>query len=322
MRFVFGLLVTLLVFTPSVFADPAPQTVAGTPIALTPPAGFKPAKDFSGFINPQTDASILVIIFPPETAEKIAAVFEDAEQFTAIMKTYNFTITGHETAVTSTGLPITVYSGTQKDGDTSYDKWATMVSAEGISGQGFYMITLQAPASAQFSAVQALAVFRSIEAGAWNSLKLQVAALPFTYETLAPFQTKAALMGAAVTLEAASEPDSADKPVTLYIIRDTQPYLSATAQQLQTLYLASIRQVFTIQTITQEKTVTFARYEGRRLAGTGKDNDGNIQDIILYTALDSDSKMIYLQALGKSGTLTPLVSTIDAIARSVVLKTD
>lgn len=320
MRFVFGFLVTLLVFTTSVFADPAPQTIAGTPIALTPPAGFEPAKDFSGFINPQTNASILVVIFPPATAEKIAAVFGDAEKFTAIMKTYNFTITGHESVVTRTGLPITVYSGTQKDGDISYDKWATMVSAEGISGQGFYMITLQAPVQAQFSATQALDLFHSIEAGAWSSLELQIAALPFTYKTLAPFQTTAALMGAAVTLETASGPGTTDKPVTLYIIRDTQRYPSATVQQLQTLYLASIRQVFTIQTITQEKTVTFAGYEGRRLAGTGKDNDGNIQDIILYTALDSDNKVIYLQALGKSGTLAPLVSNIDAIAQSVVLK--
>jgi len=322
MRFTFSLLFTLFALATASFAHPAPQTVAGTPIALTPPTGFEPAKNFSGFINPQTNASILVVIFPPATAAKIAAIFEDTEKFTAIMKTYNFTITGHETVTTSTGLPITVYSGTQKDGDISYDKWATMVSAEGISGQGFYMITLQAPAQTQFSATQARAVFRTIEAGAWNSLELQIAALPFTYEARPPFQTTATLMGSAVTLEAVAEPDSTDKPVTLYIIHDTQFYPSATRQQMQAFYLASIRQVFTLQTITQEKTVTFAGHEGLRLVGTGKDSDGNTQDIILYTALDRGNQVIYLQALGKSGTLAPLVSTIDTIAQSVVLKPD
>lgn len=290
------------------------QTIAGTPIALVPPAGFRLSQDFTGLTNDRTGAGVLVAIFPADSANTAENIYNNPEKFAQAMRRHNFIITGHNDEKTRTGEAVTIYSGTQSDGKTVYDKWATLISHNG----GLYMVTLQSPAQAGLERQAALDMFRSIRLGAWNSLAAQVSALPFTFKTVAPFVTRSTLMGSAVTLQTDEEKTSG--PVSVYIIRDPQTQSAYDTGLAQNLYLVSIRPAFQLQQVTEEKTVSFAGKEGKLLAGTGIDADGKNQAIMLYTALDDSRKAIYLQALGTENTLLQLKDTIGKIAASILLK--
>jgi len=314
MRFFFSLISVFLFSVNTAFAVKW-QTIPGTPIALIPPPGFRLAQDFTGFVNDKTKASIFVVIFPEETANAIENIYNNRKEFMKIMRDYKFIIENHLNEKIETGEAITIYFGTQSDNETVYDKWATVISHNGI-----YMVTLQSPKQANLAPQTAIAFFRSIKLGAWNSLEVQASALPFIFKAIPPFTVRATLMGSAITLQADEKKGQNTDPVSIYIIRDTQISSSDSVQPVQKLYLASIRQAFELKKITEEKKIPFAGKEGKLLVGTGFDAKGKSESIILYSAIDDTGRAIHLQATGTENALSSLKETIGKIAASIRLK--
>lgn len=315
LRVFFGLIL-VIIFSGITIASAAPrQTIPGTPVSLIPPQDFHLAQDFTGFVNDKTKAAILVATFPAGAGNTVEEIYSNRKKFTEIMRHYHFIIENSLNEKTVAGEAITIYSGTQSDGATVYDKWATLVSQNGI-----YMITLQSPKEANLSQETALALFRSIKIGAWNSLEMQVAALPFTFTAVPPFTVQATLMGAAVKLQANGKRISDVPPASVYIIRDTQIRSSDSVQLAQKLYITSIRQAFELKEITEEKQILFAGKTGNLLVGTGLNSEGKNEGIILYTTVDDTNKAIYLQATGEKEVLFSLKEEIRKIAESTRLK--
>lgn len=315
MRVFFGLILVIIFSGINIASAALRQTIPGTPVSLIPPQDFHLAQDFTGFINDKTKAVILVATFSAGAGNTVEAIYSNRKKFTEIMCKYHFIIENSLNEKTATGEAITIYSGTQGDGATVYDKWATLVSQNGI-----YMITLQSPKKANLSLEDAIALFRSIKIGAWNSLEMQVSALPFTFTVVPPFTVQATLMGSAVKLRANRKMTSDAPQTSVYIIRDTQIHSSDSVQLAQKLYIASIRQAFELKEITEEKQISFAGKTGDLLIGTGLNSEGKNEGIILYTTVDDTNKAIYLQATGEKETLFSLKEEIGKIAESTRLK--
>jgi len=315
LRFFFGLILVIILSDINSASAASRQTIPGTPVSLIPPQDLHLAQDFTGFINDKTKAAILVATFPAGAGNTVEDIYSNRKKFTEIMRKYHFIIENSLNEKTATGEAITIYSGTQSDGATVYDKWATLVSQNGI-----YMITLQSPKEANLSSDAAIALFRSIKIGAWNSLEMQVSALPFTFTAVPPFTVQATLMGSAVRLQANRQITSDTPRASVYIIRDTQIQSSDNVQLAQKLYIASIRQAFELKKITEEKQISFAGKTGNLLIGTGLNSEGKNEGIILYTTVDDTNKAIYLQATGEKEALFSLKEEIGKIAESIRLK--
>lgn len=321
MRFLTSLLFAMLVTMHAAGAG-AWQTIPGTPVALVPPPGFHLAHTFTGFVNDQSKGGIMVTIFPPAQSQAVEEIYNDRARFARAMQAYDFIIENTRQETTATGETITVYSGTQQERDPLvaggrryYDKWVGLISHNGL-----YMVTVQSPVKAGLTEDHALAVFRSIRLAAWNSLEVQVAALPFSFRTIAPFAVKNSLAGAAVTLQADTGLTHDNEPVSVFIIHDTLKYSSQDARMAQNFYLASIKKAFTLTEKTEEKDVRFAGLHGRMLTGSGRNAQGKQESVVLYTAVDDSLRAIYLQATGPKEAISALAAPIAAIAASLRLK--
>ena len=71
---IFSCLVACGLF-PSGATAQTPQRVNGTTVTMIPPAGFEPAKDFSGFADQKSKSSILIAELPPQAWPQLSALF-------------------------------------------------------------------------------------------------------------------------------------------------------------------------------------------------------------------------------------------------------
>lgn len=171
--------------------------VVGTPISMKPPQGFKPSSEFTGFLNQDKNASIVVAVFPDEVASKIGSVFTDKEKFTKEMAPLGFEVQKlSELQRDNSDVPLMIYKGIQTVDGKKYDKWATLIAHGGL-----YMVTIQAPQNATLSEEEVDAAFRSIDFTANFSLADQILHLPFTFVSETPFTPKATILGNGISLE-------------------------------------------------------------------------------------------------------------------------
>ncbi|UXN03892.1 hypothetical protein [Bartonella sp. HY406] len=289
--------------------------VLGTPVTMQPPQGFKPSAEFTGFLNQDTNASIVVAVFPDDVAPQIGSLFTNRENFTKQMAALGFEVQGvSELQRINSDVPLMVYKGIQTDQGKKYDKWATLIAHGGL-----YMVTIQAPQDNPLSEEEVDAAFQSIDFTANFTLADQILHLPFSFVSEAPFEPKATILGNGVSLEM-KDATGKTGDATIFILRDSQALDINNAILAQNLYLASIIKVFKLQETTIERDEQFLQRNGRLLIGSGVSADGAEQDIILYSAIDNDQHPIYLQALAPKGELAAYQAIIQNIAASVKSK--
>lgn len=290
-------------------------SVPGTPIIMQPPQGFMPSAEFTGFLNHDKNASIVVAVFPDEVASQIGSVFTDREKFTTQMAPLGFEVQGlSELQRINSDVPLMVYKGIQTVDGKKYDKWATLIAHGGL-----YMVTIQAPQDSPLSEEEVDAAFQSIDFTANFSLADQILHLPFSFVSEAPFEPKATILGNGISFDM-KDADGKVGNVTIFILRDSQVLDINNSILAQNLYLASIMKIFKLQKTTVERDEQFLQRNGRLLIGSGVSADGDEQDIILYSAIDSDQHPIYLQALAPKGGLAAYQAIIQNIAASVKSK--
>lgn len=289
--------------------------VPGTPILMQPPQGFALSDDFSGFVNKDNNASIVIAIIPDKAASFVSSVFTNEDKFTKAMASYGFVVEKQrELQRENSQVPLQIYSGIQTAGEQKYHKWVTLIAHGGL-----YMITIQAPEKAILSQDDVDAAFQSVDFNASFTLDDQIAQLPFFFVSAPPFQAMATILGSGVSLTVKDAQGNKDD-AKIFIVRDTQMLDKDNPILAQNIYLASIMPSFKLQNTMIERDEPFLQRNGRLLVGSGISLKGEEQDIILYSAIDHDHHPVYLQALAPKGQLVNYQDIIKNIAHSVTSK--
>ncbi|EJF91070.1 hypothetical protein [Bartonella tamiae] len=290
------------------------QKVPGTSVYATVPDGFELTKKFSGFINKANNASIMIVTLPPANIQ-MQDIFKDEKTFSAEMALQNYTIEKQTQIKSRDGYPLTIYQGKQSLGEVSFDKWATMIFAQNAT----YVATIQAPEEARFQEKEAMGVFQSFSLANDTTAEDQLAALPFTFDAVFPFQFVGTLMNQSAMLVIPQLSAEDKKRPDIILSQATEVLKAAPLDQVIDFYLNSLKG--TLDDITNKKftSVKFAKRPAMRLDAHAVMKGDNV-DIIIYATLDDNGHPLFLHATGIKDSLVPYENNIEAIAKSVALR--
>jgi hypothetical protein len=132
-----ALAAVVLLAMPAQAADPV--FPAASHIGLVVPAGLKPSTAFRGFIDPDVNASILIIEVPPPVYAKL-----EGEMSAEGLKKQGMTEEKRETVTLKSGKALMVV-GDQAVGDKTVHKWIMLASGTEVGA----LIAVQLPAEAK-----------------------------------------------------------------------------------------------------------------------------------------------------------------------------
>ncbi|MHC2618805.1 hypothetical protein ACVIW2_000837 [Bradyrhizobium huanghuaihaiense] len=158
----------------------------GSRISLEPPKGFAVATTFSGFLDQEGSASIVLVEFPPAAFEQIRAGIS-AEA----MARHGMRLLSTETIE---GLPyeqVTVRAE-QRTGNQTFDKW--MLNVKGPDMVAIVTMSIPRPAPARLSDAVIRATLASVRISAVSTSD-PIAALPFSIEPTSRFKYRKPLAG-------------------------------------------------------------------------------------------------------------------------------
>lgn len=273
---VLGLLSALLTVPPlpgrqGVALAQAVRYVSGTGVGLVPPKGMVPAKAFSGFESPGTNASILVAEFPPEAYPQILATFNPegitASGLQAAGPAIDWKVAG--------GQGGRLIRGKQAAHGLQFKKWIMLAK----SSTNTVMLSVQVPEAKDAPLTDAAveAALRTVSLKAAPTLEEQVGALPFKVGDRVNFRLVRVLAGSGLLLTDGPRdtiPD-ASQPVVIVasalgtVDAGDEESRRALAQQAFAT-IAGVSDVSIVsQTMTEKDGVAWSRIEGR---GTYRDS--------------------------------------------------
>ena len=194
----------LLALAASAIAVTAPAGAAepvfpyGSDFGMVPFEGAEPATDFAGFLNPTTYASVTFSTLPPEAYEAMAAAMRDPGTLAA----QSITADAVEDVTLESGQQAVRLAGTQTAQGMTVPKCIVVV--RGTAGTGLFAAQMPEVDGAA-EAGDACALVTGIVERAPQSLKEQVAALPFRYGPTGALRPIRVLMADAVLLTAGPE---------------------------------------------------------------------------------------------------------------------
>lgn len=287
------------------------QQIPGTTVSMTPPAGFVPATEFSGFKDQDGTAAIMVVELPGEAYPQLSAVFGDLEQARKAFATKGISVTASKRIDTPAG-PVVFLSGTQTAGTLHLNKWVAL-----LKGEKTVMITFQAREGSALTEAAAQKATESTTLGAVPSLQAKVSTLPFKIEATPPFRIVDTIMGSGVMLMAGDKDvDPEGKQPMLIVAADLSGKggsgdLAQTARALlmQTQGLKDV-------TIETEKAVRFAESDGIVLSGKTPDGKHFSQ----FAAVGPQKRFIRMIAFVPADRVDETRPAIEAIVRSIAFK--
>lgn len=186
-------LFALVLFGAAPLRAAEPVFPQGSAVGLAPPPGLVPAKGFSGFQDPATNASIVIVEMPAEAyAQIVKAMTPDA------LKAKGFVVEGAIADWPLQGAQARIMRGSQNAAGIGFAKWVVVAGTPNTTA----MITAQVPqaASATYPPAAIEAALRSIAFRAAASLTDQLAALPFTIGDTAGLRVVRVIAGSGLYL--------------------------------------------------------------------------------------------------------------------------
>jgi hypothetical protein len=198
------LLLFLLVWTAPAWADD-PSFPPGSRVGLVPPSGFSMSKTFSGFMDPEKNALILITELP-------ASAYGDLDERVADeqLRRQGVTVERREPMTLATG-PGFLVTGHQEAGGVMFRRWILFGSTRDFTA----IVSVQVPDAVKetYPDPTMRAALETLAVRATAPVEEQLEGLPFTLRELAGFRLvrvigSAALLtdGPATTLELAEQP--------------------------------------------------------------------------------------------------------------------
>lgn len=284
-------------------------TVPGTAISMEVPDGFVLARDFSGFQNMKTGASIAVTVFADETHPQLAAVISSVSAANEAFANEGIVLTEGEALPMTAGGVMLVLHGTQKVGSLTLDKWMALA---GPGPTALFTFNLAEDTKPEAAAVRAS--LASVQFGEPPSIEEQLAALPYTMQASEPFRITAVMGGAAVAMATIDGPDATGKlPLVVVGWQIGGQQASSAAAIAEPLLRSTIGLADAVVETTLP--VRLAGAVGVKLGGTF-DRNGTAMAFVQYVAV-LNGQSVRVLATMKADEAATLLPVIDTIARSV-----
>lgn len=274
---------------PSSATAQAPQRVNGTTVTMIPPAGFEPAKDFSGFADQKTKSSILIAELPPQAWPQLSALFGSLDAVRAGFKQKGIDVATLDKVSTASGEAF-LASGTQTVADTKLAKWVALAQ-----GSRTVMITVQAMPAAKLDDAAIKAMLKTVSLGDAPSVDDKLASLPFKVTPSAPFRVLDAMAGSTVAMTVG------DKDVDP---KGEQPLLIVSAQIGNTPVLSEDSAVIAKTLLRQTKDLDKATIETEKRVSFGGVSDA----VLLEGKTDGNKRFVQYFATGPNGRFVRMIS--------------
>lgn len=288
-------------------ASQPPMAVPGSVVSLSPPPGFTPAPNFSGFVSEDGRASILIAELPAEASSAVGALFVDEPTARSRFASRGVQVDRLE-SLSVEGRTIPVVIGSQIAHGYTYGKWMAL-----FSGSPTVMITVQAPRDHALTHKQAMQTLSSVTIGAQATREQKVAALPFRVRPEPPFRLVDTLSSSTMLLTAGeldTDPEGR-QPMVIVASQLSLPFDSDDlAEVSEQLIAGTIR----IQggTIVSRVDVPFAGTAGHRVDGVTPDG----RHYRHYLALWPGKRFVRLVAILPADSPKEVHGAVDAMAAS------
>lgn len=266
-----------------------PQRVNGTTVTMTPPTGFEPAKDFSGFADQKTKSSILIAELPPQAWPQLSALFGSLDAVRAGFKQKGIDVATLDKVPTASGEAF-LASGTQTVADTKLAKWVALAQ-----GSRTVMITVQAMPASKLDDAAIKAMLKTVSLGDAPSVDDKLASLPFKVRPSAPFRVLDTMAGSTVAMTVG------DKDIDP---KGEQPLLIVSAQLGNTPVLSEDPAVIAKTLLRQTKNLDAATIDSEKKVSFGGVSDA----VLLEGKTDGSKRFVQYFATGPNGRFVRLIS--------------
>ncbi|MEO3385542.1 hypothetical protein [Mesorhizobium sp. CAU 1741] len=289
--------------------------VPGTTVTLTPPAGFTPAEGFAGFVDDETEASILIVELPAAAHAQLAPLFGELRLAQAAFASQGVAVASLTDVAGADDATVPVLAGTQSAGGVTFDKWIAL-----YSGEMTVMLTIQAPQGETLGREQVEQTIASVTLGPRPTLDEKIAALPFEIAATAPFRVIDTIAGSGVLMTAGArdvDPDGR-QPVIVVAQQVAGPVSPDALEEVAETLLSETQGLTGIEIEDRERMV-FAGHDGILLHGTARDNE-RIKRFSQYLSFADEGRSVRLVAIADDYQFEEVSAAIEAVAASVIFK--
>ncbi|MEM9091984.1 MAG: hypothetical protein AAGC93_25020 [Cyanobacteria bacterium P01_F01_bin.53] len=298
-------------------------TIPGTSVSLSPPPGFVLSDRFSGFINPETLSSIVLVEMPPEAYPELASMLSSTPQaVTEAFSDRGIVLVVEKISSISLGTDTTPFvQGVQVADGMRVTKYFAL-----LKGDRTILLTFNVIEPDDLSEETIIETIQSVSLSPAPSIEQKIAELPFTLEAIAPFQVLDVIVGSSVVLNLSGERAPLEEEPLIIIANSTSPITSNPSETDLADYSSQLLQNtsgFSHADITEQSTVDFAGGEGyliQALLPEANQQEASQQEgtkVLQYLRILPNGFHLRMIVLGDSETLEELTPAIQAIQRSV-----
>lgn len=289
-------------------AQASPIVIPGTSVSLDPPAGFTVSENFSGLENSQSGSSITINELPLEAYEEISTIFSTEEAATEALLRQGIAIEDYTVLdVGETQVPL--LRGTQQAAGGAVTKYITL-----FKGETTILVTFNIIDSNEIPQDVVETTVASITLTAAPTIDDKISQLPFSFQTVAPFQISEVIGGSAVLLSTEKGPDPTGLKPIVIITRGQNVIYNKDAADISEDLLRGTRG-FSLADIVREDSIEF-------VGGDGYFIEAHIDElaVVQYAYVPENGRYIRLLATGERGVVEDLRSVIGEIADSVMVE--
>ena len=289
-------------------AQAAPIVIPGTSVSLEPPAGFTVSENFSGLQNSQNGSSITINELPLDAYEEISTIFSTEEAATEALLRQGISIEDYTVLdVGETQVPL--LRGTQQAASGAVTKYLTLLKGEATILVTFNIID---PNTITQDIVETTVT--SITLTAAPTLDDKISQLPFSFQTIAPFQVTKVIGGSAVLLSTEPGPDPTSLKPIVIITRGQNVIYNQDAADISEGLLRGT-QGFSLAEIIQEDSLEFA-------GGRGHFIEARMDEltVVQYAHVPANGRYVRLLATGEQTAVADLLPVIEEIANRVIVE--
>ncbi|MFB5856823.1 hypothetical protein WAB97_013350 [Stenotrophomonas maltophilia] len=284
------------------------MAVPGSVVSLSPPPGFAPAPNFSGFVSDDGRASILVAELPAEAGSTVGGLFVDEPAARRRFASQGVQVDRLE-SLSVEGRTIPVVIGSQVAHGYTFEKWMAL-----FSGSPTVMITVQAPRDHALTHRQAMQALATVTLRPQATLEQKIAAMPFSVEPASPFRLLNTLSGSAVALTAGeldTDPDGL-QPLVIVASQLSLPFASDDPEKVSDQLIAETVRIQRGSIVSREN-LPFGGITGHRVDGVTPDG----RHYRHYLALWPGERFVRLVAILPADSSKEVEDAVETMAKSV-----
>lgn len=281
-----------------------------TNVAMTPPAGFKIAREFVGLEDPDTGAKITITELAPEAHAELVASLASPKTASSKFASQGIRITRIEQlAVGDTQAPFAI-GGAEVRGQP-VAKYMTVLGGMPVGARTVWVV-VDVPGSASLRRDDVEAALQSIQIARLPTLEEKLARLPFRFEAHEPFRTADADQSGAVL----TTTGKIDNAKTTAVVRIERGGTSSTPRESAMLDEQLLRRMpeFGSAPIAEQGATELLGEPAHFLVATS----GGVTVYQIVTIVPG-GRYYRVFARMEPGAFAELRDAVDAIAKSVVL---